>query len=143
MARVTTEKVVCYVVNGPRLLVFTHLDRPLTVAGVQVPAGTIESGESASEAAVRETFEETGMRVRVVRELGSSKYDMAPYRNEIARRTFFHLELDDEAPERWIAGETDPATGGDAERWECWWLPIPEAHVLSAGLGALIGRIES
>ena len=143
MARVRTEKVVCYVINGPRLLVFTHLDYPLTVTGVQVPAGTIGASESAADAAVRETLEETGLRARVVRELGHAEYDLAPHRDEIARRWFFHLELDDEAPERWVAGETDPSTGGSAERWECWWLPVAQAHVLSAGLGALLSRIES
>ncbi|MCP2635532.1 NUDIX domain-containing protein [Microbacterium sp. HD4P20] len=143
MARVRTDKVVCYVVDRQRLLVFTHLDRPSTVTGVQVPAGTVKAGENAADAAVRETLEETGLRTRVVRELGSSEYDMAPYRDEIARRSFFQLELDEEAPERWIAGERDPATGGGAERWECWWLALADAHVLSAGLGALLGRIES
>ena len=53
---VESQKVVCYVVHRTRLLVFSHED-PL--AGVQVPAGTIELGEDPAEAAVRETFEET------------------------------------------------------------------------------------
>lgn len=32
--------------------------------------------------AVRETLEETGLRARVVRELGHAHYDLAPYRDE-------------------------------------------------------------
>ena len=55
------DKVVAFVVsrNTPgRLLVFDH---PL--AGTQLPAGTVEPGESASDAVVREVFEETGVRV--------------------------------------------------------------------------------
>lgn len=36
----------------------------------QFPAGEVEAGESAAEAAVRETWEETGVVVRVVGELG-------------------------------------------------------------------------
>lgn len=139
--RNTTQKVVCYVVRAGRLLVFTHLDHPLTRTGVQVPAGTIRAGESAADAAVRETLEETGLRARVLRELGVAEYDLAPQRDEVARRTFFQLELEEDAPERWIAGETDPATGGAPERWECWWMPMTQAHVLSAGLGALLARV--
>lgn len=50
MARVRTEKVASYVIDGSRLLVFTHLDRPLTVTGVQVRAGTIGADESAADA---------------------------------------------------------------------------------------------
>lgn len=55
------EKVTAFVVsrNTPgRLLVFDH---PL--AGAQLPAGTVEPDESASDAVVREVFEETGVRV--------------------------------------------------------------------------------
>lgn len=36
-----------------------------------VPGGHVEIGESPAEAAVRETYEETGLRVRVVREVGT------------------------------------------------------------------------
>jgi len=46
------HKVVCYVLHDEHLLVFTHRDQPMTVTGVQVPAGTIESGESPERAAV-------------------------------------------------------------------------------------------
>ena len=135
------NKVVCYVVHEKRLLVFTHLAYPLTVTGVQVPAGTIEAGEVPADAAVRETFEETGLFVRVIRELGVFKYDLAPMRNEIAHRTFFQLELAGPAPERWRSGERDPSTGGLIEEWECWWLPLNQGHVLAGGLGALLGEV--
>jgi len=93
------EKVVCYVVNAGRLLVFTHLAHPLTETGVQVPAGTIERGEDPAAAAERETLEETGLSARVVKKLGIATYDLAPARNEVAQRTFFQLELNGPAPE--------------------------------------------
>jgi 8-oxo-dGTP pyrophosphatase MutT (NUDIX family) len=54
------EKVVCYVVHDNHLLVFTHDNQPMTVTGVQVPAGSIAPWESPVEAAIRELFEETG-----------------------------------------------------------------------------------
>lgn len=141
MASLVVDKVVCYVVDGQRLLVFTHLSHPMTVTGVQVPAGTIKAGEAPADAATREALEETGLSARVVRELGSAIYDLSPMRDEIARRTFFQLELNEKAPERWTSGEMDPSTAGPVEEWECWWMPLTQAHVLASGLGALVGRI--
>ena len=144
MPPVVVEKVICYVVQDDDLLVFRHLDHPLTVTGVQVPAGTVESGEEALTAAVREVLEETGIRARVVRQLGTGDYDMRPYRDELAHRTFVQLApaKAQDARGRWIAGESDPADGSGPERWECWWMPIKQAHVLAGGQGALLGLIE-
>ena len=48
-----------YITNGRRLLPFTHPESP--GAGVQVPAGTIEPGESPKHAVMREAREETGL----------------------------------------------------------------------------------
>ncbi|MBB5295536.1 NUDIX domain-containing protein [Deinococcus metallilatus] len=53
------EKVVCVVVDGPRVLVFEHEDAP--EAGMQLPAGGVEPGETPAEAAVRELREESGL----------------------------------------------------------------------------------
>ncbi|MHC6176718.1 NUDIX domain-containing protein [Glutamicibacter endophyticus] len=141
---VVTEKAVCYVVQDDHLLVFTHLQHLLQVTGVQVPAGSIHSGESPDRAAIRELREETGLTGSVVRSLGTATYDIRPARNEIARRHFFELSV---APQdltrRWIAGETDPSHGGLPETWECWWLPLKQGHVLAAGLGALLGNLRT
>jgi 8-oxo-dGTP pyrophosphatase MutT (NUDIX family) len=55
------EKVTAFVirsVNGRMdLLLFEH-----PYAGIQFPAGTVEPGEAPEAAAVRETYEETGLR---------------------------------------------------------------------------------
>lgn len=53
------EKVVCLVHGGAGLLVFDHPDVP--EAGVQVPAGGVEAGETPAEAAIRELREESGL----------------------------------------------------------------------------------
>lgn len=138
------EKVICYVVQDDVILVFRHLGRPLTVTGVQVPAGTVEPDEDAVSAAVREVLEETGIPARVVRQLGTSDYDMRPYRDEIAHRTFVQLApvIAQNVATRWTAGETAPSNGSALESWECWWMPIKQAHVLAGGQGALLGLIQ-
>lgn len=137
-----TQKVVCYIVHDDHLLVFRHRDVSAEIVGIQVPAGTIEAGETPAEAAAREGHEETGLYPRVVHALGSSEYDLSPTRPEIATRHFFWMEADDaDLSARWEAGEDDPSDNGPPQRWTCWWLPLRHAHVLSAGFGMMIGRL--
>jgi len=142
-ARRTVQKVVAYVVHDGRVLVFTHDDVPLELAGVQVPAGTIESGETPELAVVREVREETGLATRIVRALGVERYDVWPSKPEIHERHFFQLEVIDPAiPERWAAGEDSPSEGAAHEAWTCWWLPLEHAHVLAAGFGSRIAAVD-
>ena len=137
------RKAVGYVLRDDRLLVFTHDDVPIEEAGIQVPAGSIEPGEDPRDAAVREVLEETGVETRVVKELGVEHYDVSPSRPEIHERHFFQLEpAGADLPERWAAGEFLPSGGGAGERWTCWWLPVKHGHVLSAGFGARLGRLD-
>jgi 8-oxo-dGTP pyrophosphatase MutT (NUDIX family) len=136
------QKVVCYVVRGDELLVFRHLDEPWDESGLQVPAGSVEPGESPEEAALREANEETGLHsLRLVRKLGETDYDMSPSRNEVQHRHVFHLSTDEETPPRWASYEEDPDDGSGVIRFECFWIPLTRGHVLSGGQGALLGRL--
>ncbi|MEW6420378.1 MAG: NUDIX domain-containing protein [Deinococcota bacterium] len=67
------EKVVCVVVNGPLVLVFEHEDAP--EAGVQLPAGGVEPGETPAEAAVRELREESGLSLSNPRHVISYRWE--------------------------------------------------------------------
>lgn len=57
------QKVLIYLlrpgIGAPEVLVFEHRDFP--EAGVQVPAGTVDLGETVEAAASRELMEETGL----------------------------------------------------------------------------------
>ena len=137
------RKVVCYIVRAGRLLVFKHLDQPWDVTGLQVPAGTIEPGESPETAALREAQEETGLtQLRVVGKVGVTVYDMTPSRRELHRRHVFHLAVDEETPERWVSHETKANDGSGTHRFECYWIPLSQGHALVAGQGALLGRLS-
>ncbi|MDE2802533.1 MAG: NUDIX domain-containing protein [Chloroflexota bacterium] len=120
------EKVVAYVTRGDRLLVFRHVD---VDAGIQVPAGTLEPGESPSEGVLREAREETGIHsLQIVRFLGARDYDMSDHGNdEIHRRYHYHLKCVEDTPEVWRHFESDP-TGRSQERieFELYWVQLPD-----------------
>lgn len=100
-------------VDGPELLVFEH---PLT--GLQLPAGTVEEGESFAAAALREGWEETGaLGLELVRELA-----VLHLRGE--ERHVFHLRATIEMIDRWQVMTPD----GGGLVWWCSWLPIDDAR---------------
>jgi 8-oxo-dGTP diphosphatase len=57
------------IADGPRVLMVRRRVKEGQLSW-QFPAGAIEAGEAADEAAVRETLEETGLTVKAVRQIG-------------------------------------------------------------------------
>jgi 8-oxo-dGTP pyrophosphatase MutT (NUDIX family) len=113
MAMRLVSKVVCYVVCGSKLLVFRQPNNP--EAGLQVPAGTIEAGESPEDAARREVVEETGLSdLRSLGKLGSYRFDMSQWKPEIHERHVFAFETTKPAPAQWAQLETNGRGGSDA-----------------------------
>lgn len=136
------DKVFAYVTHRERLLVFRHPRSP--EAGIQVPAGTVEPGEPARDAALRETREETGLPGLFVRtSLGSAEFDMAPFgRRELQRRHFFHLGVRGEPPETWRHEERFAAHGADRPLFEFFWVTLSNGGPdLIAGHGAFLARL--
>ena len=131
------QKVQCYITRehsgSLQVLVFEHLDHPS--AGIQVPAGSIESGETPEEAALREAWEESGVEeLRVQRYLGSFLWWYAE-RGEYQERHIFHLVTSQAPPERWqhtvSAGAEDKGL-----RFVLYWLDLANAaRVLSGNHG--------
>lgn len=79
------HKVTAFVIRdtpaAPELLILEH-----PFAGLQLPAGTWEPGETPAEAALREAQEETGLaQLEIVRELAVVDTDMGPNRAIMGR----------------------------------------------------------
>ena len=94
-----------YITNGSRMLLFTHPEAP--EAGIQVPAGTIEVGETPEDAVMREGREETGLtQLRLERFLAQDTRDMRDWgSDELQYRWFFHLSVEGPTKETWRHGE--------------------------------------
>jgi 8-oxo-dGTP pyrophosphatase MutT (NUDIX family) len=92
------RKVTCFVTRGSgaaaELLVFWH-----SHSGVQVPAGTVEDGESWDDAARREVFEETDLPdLELVSYLGSRSYELTDGWSTLRRETQLHVRPETESP---------------------------------------------
>lgn len=134
-------KVVAYVVRErggrPELLVFTHTDFP--VAGVQVPAGTIEPGEEPDDAVLRELHEETGRDgFRIVRRLGA--YDYAGG-SRVVRRHVYHVAVPDGLPDAWRWGEAHGTP--DEIRFDFYWVSLDGVPLLARGLSDYLPALRA
>jgi 8-oxo-dGTP pyrophosphatase MutT (NUDIX family) len=99
------------VVRGDRiLLIATHSGR------WQLPKGHLEPGESAEQAALRETQEETGVRGRVVAPLPGIEYTFLQEGRRIEKRVdYFLLEYESGSA---AAGDPREVAGADWFSWE-------------------------
>jgi ADP-ribose pyrophosphatase YjhB (NUDIX family) len=86
----TLVRALGYVVRERRLLVFEHEG----VAGLQVPAGRLEPGESVRDAIVREVLEESGVEAEFVGDLGTLE-DVAPAQSDLRVNHLVALPTDD------------------------------------------------
>lgn len=120
----TRHRVFLYITQGSRLLLINYLDG--SYEQPQVPGGTVERGESARDAALREAHEETGLReLEVVSFLGSAVRDLTFIgRDEVITASFFHLRAADHTPPRWRHAELDSHEGKATIPWELYWVAL-------------------
>ena len=138
---ITRHKVFAYITYGERLLLLSHPFAP--EAGIQVPAGTVETNEDWETAVLREATEETGLNgLEIVGHLGDAEHHW-PGREEIALRHFYHLRCPEQPPERWWHGELHPSEGEtEPIPFEFFWVQLPhEVPVLAPGHGQFLAEL--
>jgi 8-oxo-dGTP pyrophosphatase MutT (NUDIX family) len=136
-------KVLIYATSRNRLLVFDQPD--FADVGLQVPGGTVESGEDVADAAHREFHEETGLTpARPLTPLTFHDYRFSRNGKQICHhRHYFHIALDDGLPTSWLHREMTPFGGGAPILFRFFWIDVTEArHRLGYGMAhglAMIG----
>lgn len=137
------HKVVAYITRADELLVFTHTDFP--AAGLQVPAGTLESGEKPEQAVLREAQEETGLvGLKIKSYLGLQDLKFSSLgSSEIHRRYYFHLEHLAEPPAAWHHYEHHPSAGSLAPiAFDFFWVKFtPSPPELSGDQGFYLQKL--
>ncbi len=142
------HKVYAYITRADQLLVFKHVDFP--EAGIQIPGGTIESGETPEIAVMREASEETGLQGLVLEKyLGSDEYHvLSTHPEEIHLRHFYHMLCAQDTADTWQHYENYPSDGSpDPILFEFYWLPLTDAAgklnpYYTAKLGQLPGAAD-
>lgn len=101
----------------------THLlllDRPRR-AEVRLPKGHIDPGESAEEAALRETCEESGYcDLRILADLGRRTVEFEYKGRHYLREDHYFLM-------RLLSARQTARPPGDARQFRVMWVPLPEA----------------
>jgi 8-oxo-dGTP pyrophosphatase MutT (NUDIX family) len=101
------RRVAVYVERGSDLLVFEHRDHP--ESGTQIPAGGLETDEPPEAGAVREVFEETGLRLSAS-PLLLGTYEHPDGLGRPSRTYFFKVDAPSDAPDAWehrVTGKGD------------------------------------
>jgi 8-oxo-dGTP diphosphatase len=143
----TKRKAFAYITKGSKLLVFEQPDSP--EAGIQVPAGTLEEGESPEVGVMREAWEETDLSgLKLCCFLGEQIRDMSEFgKQEIHHRFFYHLLCED-APESWSHGEYAPSDEPEHDRgilrhrFDLYWVDLAEVPELIAEHGYFISSLK-
>lgn len=87
------------------------------LAGVQLPAGTLEQGEEPADGARREAYEETGLgELALVRHIAAVPAGTPG----AGLRHFVHFTTDQPTPDEWWVVTPD----GGGLCWRCHWLPL-------------------
>lgn len=85
----------------------------------QLPKGHVEEKETIADAAVREVFEETGIKGKIVEKIASSKYPITFRGERIFKIVTFYLM-------KYVSGK--PTENAEVEK--IFWLPYPDAYKL-------------
>jgi 8-oxo-dGTP diphosphatase len=124
------------VTGDDELLLFDVVDRPEFTA--VVPGGGMEPGETVAEAALREAKEETGLDVRVVRELGSEDHPGIIEPDHIHETYFVHVIPTTPTDDEW-EHRNPPDIGVESEELvRCRWARLNPELAVWGYRGAMI-----
>ncbi|HDR7800023.1 NUDIX domain-containing protein [Bacillus tropicus] len=122
-----------------QLLVFKHRDIP--EAGIQVPGGTVDEGETLEAAILREVQEESGLRHLCIERFLADYIIHVKEKKEYQKRHFFHVTLLTDVKDSWehivSAGEEDEGLVFSYE-----WIDIAKYPELAGKQGEFLHLLD-
>lgn len=143
LADLIRQRVVAYVTRdrGRRNELLTIEHRDIPDAGIQVPAGRLDSGEELEEGLHREVEEETGVTgLEIVRQLADGEEFGRLYGKGAHESFAFHAAAEAGGPDEWEHSVT--GTGADAGlTYLCRWVPLRSDLLLWGRPDPLLERL--
>ena len=122
-----------------QLLVFRHRD--IHEAGIQVPGGTVDEGETLEVAILREVQEESGLRHLCIERFLADYIIHVKEKQEYEKRHFFHVTLLTDVKDTWehivSAGEKDQGLAFSYE-----WVNIAKCPELAGKQGEFLHLLD-
>jgi 8-oxo-dGTP diphosphatase len=139
---VSKRKVYAYITHEDRLLVFRHVDFP--EAGIQIPGGTVEPGESYEAALEREVREETGLEgLKLCGLVGKHRRETARASGMKTQQVrFYRMELNGKAREVWQHTEEHASDGSGPLLFEFAWVKLDDLPTLAGGQGQFVEKLK-
>ncbi|MFN8577740.1 MAG: NUDIX domain-containing protein [Candidatus Sericytochromatia bacterium] len=136
------NKVLAYIINNKKLLVFNQPDYP--EAGIQVVGGTVEDNEDIKSAIIREIEEETGLKnFTVISYLGKTERNMEDYgKDETHIRHFFHVTTEENRNKSWTHIEKFSSGSKNNILFNFYWIDFKDANNLILSHGELLDLIK-
>ncbi|MHB0801053.1 NUDIX domain-containing protein [Bacillus thuringiensis] len=122
-----------------QLLVFKHRD--IHEAGIQVPGGMVDEGETLEAAILREVQEESGLRHLCIERFLADYIIHVKEKQEYEKRHFFHVTLLTDVKDTWehivSAGEKDEGLAFSYE-----WVNIAKCPELAGKQGEFLHLLD-
>ncbi|EOO26990.1 phosphohydrolase (MutT/nudix family protein) [Bacillus cereus BAG1X2-3] len=143
MTMLYMKKVYAYITREKegvmQLLVFKHRD--IHEAGIQVPGGTVDEGETLEAAILREVQEESGLRHLCIERFLADYIIHVKEKQEYEKRHFFHVTLLTDVKDTWehivSAGEKDQGLAFSYE-----WVNIAKCPELAGKQGEFLHLLD-
>jgi ADP-ribose pyrophosphatase YjhB (NUDIX family) len=126
--KTSNKKVIAYVTNQDKLLVFTHTNFPSF--GVQVPAGIVNKNEHLSDAVVRVVYNKSGLKgTSIIKLLGTYEYKIVSEQTEPEYYYFYYLKVTEPTLCSWRYYEMPSTSADDPVSLDFYWIKLDGSNL--------------
>ncbi|MFX3625325.1 MAG: NUDIX domain-containing protein [Ectobacillus sp.] len=137
------KKVYAYVTREKegklQLLVYANYDNP--DAGLQVPGGSVEHGETLVSALLRDILEESGLNNVKIEKTIADELIHVKEKNEYQQRYFCHATLTADVKDEWLHTVTSGEDNGHVFQFK--WIDADQCTALIENQGAYVHLLKT